>query len=175
MDHLLTCSCGKEHSISKSQAGQEIQCECGAALRIPTLRGFSALPLAGAAQHNLPGKSVWKGWRGPALAFCAAAFLIGLASSGFFFYRSQGTQVDYSIDDFIADGNRFIDEYGPDELSTMWNDFETIGLRTRTPPDFHYYNVFSEEQKAKGINVAIVSGVFGLLAIGILLSARAKN
>ena len=46
MEYLISCSCGKDIAIARSQAGQEVECECGNTVKIPTLRGFSDLRVA---------------------------------------------------------------------------------------------------------------------------------
>jgi hypothetical protein len=44
--YLLPCSCGRKVSVAFTQAGQEIQCACGAVLEIPTMRGLVQLERA---------------------------------------------------------------------------------------------------------------------------------
>lgn len=48
--YLLTCSCGRQHTVETGQAGESISCECGATLPVPTLRQLRQLPEAREAQ-----------------------------------------------------------------------------------------------------------------------------
>jgi hypothetical protein len=45
--YLLPCSCGHQTPVEASQAGQQIRCECGAVLEVPTMRGIAQLDRAG--------------------------------------------------------------------------------------------------------------------------------
>ena len=86
MEHLLTCGCGRKILVSRSQAGQELSCECGQRLQVPTLRGFAELPVAG--PETLPAKPraasitaeserrAWGGWRGTIMAISVAMLVI---------------------------------------------------------------------------------------------------
>lgn len=44
--HLLTCGCGRQHTVETRQAGESISCDCGATLPVPTLRQLRQLPEA---------------------------------------------------------------------------------------------------------------------------------
>jgi hypothetical protein len=44
MSYVFTCNCGEEHLIETSQAGQKIECKCGASLQAPSLREMRSLP-----------------------------------------------------------------------------------------------------------------------------------
>ncbi len=46
-NYILPCSCGRQSIVSARQAGQVIQCECGATLEVPTLRHLGQLARAG--------------------------------------------------------------------------------------------------------------------------------
>lgn len=172
MDHLLTCECGLSHRVGRSQAGQQISCECGKELQVPTLRGLSELPLAEEKGVDASQSSAWKGWRAPTLATCSGLLVLSLLYSGYAFLQSFRNDLNYSTEDFIAEGDAAIDTFGPDELSITWTDFQTLGLRNRASPMFHVYNLYSEEQKVKGFAGLGVSALFALLVAGIWWSAR---
>jgi cytochrome c-type biogenesis protein CcmH/NrfG len=46
--YLLPCLCGRQLSVSSAQAGQTVQCECGQAVEVPTMRGLRELEVADA-------------------------------------------------------------------------------------------------------------------------------
>ena len=43
-DYLLPCACGQSINVSAAKAGQQVRCECGALVDVPTLRGLAELP-----------------------------------------------------------------------------------------------------------------------------------
>ncbi len=171
MEYLLTCKCGREHTVSRSQAGQVLACECGQDLQVPTLRGITNLPLARAEGGENTPRSAWKGWRAPAMAICSTICVVAFLFSAYSFVQSLRNDLNYTTEDFIAEGNAAIDEFGPDELSITWTDFQNLGLRRRTAPIFHVYNVYSREQKIKGFIGLGVTAVFALLAATVWISA----
>ncbi|MFK7736981.1 MAG: hypothetical protein AB8B50_13180 [Pirellulaceae bacterium] len=183
MEYLLTCHCGKEHRVTKSQAGQELPCSCGASVKIPTLRALTALPAIDATSENDDTKSAkqsrsrekspaWSGWRGPALAISVLLLLISTITTGYWISQALRNDVGVSTEVFIEGSDEAIDSYGPGELSVAWNDFQQIGLKTRTAPTFHLYNVYVEEQWTKAKFGGIAIGVLALLTVSIIVSAK---
>jgi len=45
--YLLPCPCGRQIPVLASQAGQQLQCECGASLEVPSMRGLAELEPVG--------------------------------------------------------------------------------------------------------------------------------
>lgn len=41
--YLLPCQCGKQIPVDTRQAGQDVRCDCGTMLEVPTMRGVTAL------------------------------------------------------------------------------------------------------------------------------------
>ncbi len=41
--YLLPCQCGNQIPVDTRQAGQEVRCECGTTLEVPTMKGVTAL------------------------------------------------------------------------------------------------------------------------------------
>jgi hypothetical protein len=41
--YLLPCSCGEKLRVRTRQAGEEVVCQCGAVVRVPTMRGLKQL------------------------------------------------------------------------------------------------------------------------------------
>ncbi len=176
MDRLLTCECGREHTVSRSQAGQEINCDCGKILPVPTLRALSNLPLAQSAaeglekdnqrgsytgQSNSTG-SGWQGWRGPTIAVTSAGLLIATLACGWFLMQRWMINTSYTAESEIEAGNQIFDGYDPNELSETWMAFSKMGLRAKDPPDFHLWNLYAESR----IEMAQISGgVAGLFAV----------
>ena len=52
--YLLPCPCGRQIPVLASQAGQQLQCECGAALEVPSMRGLAELERVGPSPEAVP-------------------------------------------------------------------------------------------------------------------------
>ena len=57
--YLLPCSCGQEIPVEPRQAGQEIRCDCGASLEVPTMLGMAALEKAPSEPSHTPPSAPW--------------------------------------------------------------------------------------------------------------------
>lgn len=44
--YLLPCSCGEKNLVNQRQAGEMVECRCGARLEVPTMRGLAQLDRA---------------------------------------------------------------------------------------------------------------------------------
>lgn len=176
MDHLLTCSCGVEHTVSKSQAGQEILCECGNPIAIPTLRGFADLPTAeSAVPPSRDRTTIWQGWRGPCMAIFTGLFLIAAFMATWFFIQSKMFETNYTAETEIVAGEELFDLYGPSELSMVWNDYEIYGLGRKSRPGFYVWAKYAQERMVLCMIAGTVAGTFGCLAAGVWISARLKH
>ncbi|MEZ6134317.1 MAG: hypothetical protein R3C53_05330 [Pirellulaceae bacterium] len=139
MDHLLICECGNEIPVSRSQAGQELPCECGRTVKVPTLRGLSALPTV---ENSVKSSTVdstgskWAGWRGSLFALAICTILVSGIFTGTCLYYRWTINTDYTTEDFIAEGDRFYDSLNPVELSLSWNDFQKFNIGQKMPPAF---------------------------------------
>lgn len=172
MDHLLTCSCGKEFTVSRSQAGQEIKCDCGQMIAVPTLRGFSELPTAGEVEKV---SAAWGGWRGPTMALFSAICLVAAIFAARFLFQGVSVDTSYTAESEVAAANEIFDEYGADELSMVWDHFETNGIGPKVRPDFYLWNKYARERMILASIAGSVTGVFGLLAIGVWMTAPKKE
>ncbi len=177
MDHLLKCACGRELVVSRSQAGQEIQCDCGASIRVPTLRGFASLPPAQQAEDKplAEANTSWQGWRGPAIAFASAGFLIAASFCGWFLTQRLAIDTSYTADTEIVAGNELFEVYDPEDLSLVWDSFEKTGMVAKDRPEFFWWNLYAKERETlASISGAFAAG-FGLLALGVWISARSTK
>ncbi len=183
MFHLLTCECGREITVTRKQAGQQLACVCGLTLQVPTLRGFSELPVAPAAatetaQARLPAEqasSAWSGWRGPAIAAASVVFLVAGFATARFLYHRFAVDPSYTAAEEIVAGNEFFDKSHPEELSYVWNDYQKLRLGPKDRPLFYQIQKFAEEREFS----AMISGAIclsgGLVAGAIWLTARRKK
>ncbi len=183
MDRLLSCECGREHLVSQSQAGQEIKCDCGKILPIPTLRGLSELPLAKTAPStpNAPSargaqvsSSGWEGWRGPAIALTSAGLLIACAACGWYLFQRWSVDTSYNIQTEIEAGERILASSDPNELSATLDAFGQMGLRAKDPPNFHLWNLYAESRVRLAKISGIVAGVFAGLTFLLWVTVKRK-
>lgn len=175
MDYLLTCKCGREHTISRSQAGQEIQCECGNPLRAPTLRGLSELPqvpmeditpTVAAARRN------WQGWRGPALACTTAVAIIAAGFASWFLLQRAMIDTSYTAEEEIERSKLIFDEYSPEELSLVWNNYEELGMGQKQRPNFYLWNSYATARSYLALINGSVAAFFVLISVAIWYTAR---
>jgi hypothetical protein len=176
MDYLLSCECGREYNVSRSQAGQEIECECGKLLAVPTLRGMGSLPRAGqdsatpVSTFSPSPESVrtsWQGWRGPVMALSMAGFLIATAFCGWFSLQRWSIDTSYTEESEIEIGVSALNLADPNELSQIWEAFAKLGLRAKDPPDFFYWNRYAQQRERFAVTSGIVALAFGLLTLAV--------
>jgi hypothetical protein len=106
--HLVACSCGRQLPVELSQAGQDLRCECGSTVTVPTFRQLRELPIATAdAAKPVAVTRKW-GARQGTIAAClifAGLFVLGAAASRFtepqlpqFHPEARNQQVSNEID-----------------------------------------------------------------------------
>lgn len=98
--------------------------------------------------------------------------LLAIAASGYWVLQATRNDLGVTNEDFIAGSKDVIANYGPNELSIAWDDFQRIGLKNRTPPTFHIYNVYVEQQWEKVRYGCIVAAVAAFLTAMIWVSSR---
>lgn len=189
MDRLLSCECGREHIVAPSQAGQEIKCDCGKIVAVPTLRGLSKLPLATqapTADYNTPASGAsltagsgtnraWQGWRGPAIAVASAGFFIALAACCWYSLQRLNIDTSYTVAQEIEAGNEMLDSYDANLLSNVWHGFGKMGLRSKEPPVFFMWNIYAQDRTRRALISGGIAATFAAIALGIGLSARRKR
>lgn len=191
MDRLLSCECGQTHRVSRSQAGQEIKCDCGKILSVPTLRGLSDLPLADAAPQEAyantsrqpsmaatrgartasPGG--WQGWRGITMALAMAGCLIATAACGWFSLQRWMVDTSYTVEMELENGNKGFDALDPYALSSVWDAFGQVGLREKMYPNFYWARLYAEQR----VQFAQIAGgiAIGFAAIGLVIWLTTKK
>lgn len=175
MDRVLSCECGKEHYVSNSQAGQEIQCSCGKIIPVPTLRRLRDLPLAQAATvqpaatatRGELSKRQWQGWRGVTLAVTMAGFLVATIACGWFSLQRWSIDTSYTVAQELVAGDVMIDSFDPNTLSTMWHNFGQMDMRRKHYPEFYLYQLYAAERT----RLAQITGAIaaGFAAIGLVI------
>lgn len=193
MEYLLTCQCGKQHVVSKAQAGESISCSCGKQLEVPTLRGLNQLPVhapagletgegdssaPGTSQPPLPNRgghrstAAWQGWRGPTMAILTAVMVISAIFAAFYFWQRFMIDTSYTIENLIEEDRRVLAQADPIDLDQAWNDFAGYNLRQKRPPNFFVWNRYAEHRVYQGTVASVIAAVSGLLAAAVWISAR---
>ncbi len=169
MDHQLTCTCGKIIRVSRSQAGQELACECGQKLQVPTLRGFGQLPLADSEPNAtaVAERKAWGGWRGTIFATACAVFVLSFLPCAYYLYIRSQIDTSYTVADEIAAGNSNYDAMGMEMLVAEWTRFERSGLGPKNKPTFYWMKQFARENEI----LAMVTG--SIAALSMLVGAAA--
>jgi hypothetical protein len=172
MEHLLSCGCGRKIPVLRSQAGQELTCECGQRLQVPTLRGFADLPTAQAAAIPAASEArrAWGGWRGTIMALSLAVFvLFALPCAYFVFIRTQ-IDTSYTIETELAAGNANYDSFSIEQLAAEWSNFEKNGLGPKEKPWFFTLNLIAREQEILAAVTGAIATLAGLTALGVGLT-----
>ncbi len=183
MDRVLSCECGKEHHVSSSQAGQEIQCSCGKILPIPTLRRLRDLPLASApteqpataANRGDLSRRQWQGWRGVALAIAMAGFSIAAIACGRFTLQRAMINTSYTAEQELQAGEAMIDALDPNGLSGMWYSFGQMDMRFKGYPDFYLIQLYAAERTQYALIAAAIAAGFAAIGVVIWLTNRKKS
>ncbi len=188
MDRLLSCECGREHFVSRSQAGQELQCDCGKVIDVPTLRRLADLPLAespaSSAQKSATGgvsrgmestpSRSWQGWRGPVMALATAGFLIATVACGWYGWQRFTIDTSYTVEKEIKGGENMFDSFDAGTLSTVWHEMGTMGLQTKDPPNFFLWQIYAKDREQRTLISGGIAAVFGLIALAVAFTARRR-
>jgi len=170
--YLLPCSCGAKIPIEPRQAGEEIQCECGASLEIPTLMKMAELELA----EPEPAASAVSGtWGTPQGLMLLGAMISVLALVlGAFSLRSRPEPpITEFPTELIGHG---VDTLSPLETWHRWQYLRSYGLDpTPFDADRNYAKRLLKWRLKMGAILAVVAGGIALMVIPALTKGRPKS
>jgi len=172
--YLLPCECGKRIAIDASQAGQQIACECGELLEVPTLRGVRALEPVPETTPPLRQAGEWNSSRGVIFAGSLILSVIGAAISYFGYEGLQATP-NITREAETESFEKAIDDMSLDEVYEMWKEVRNHGLGPRGQNVFVNIRSFRAERQrilVIGITLCLV-GVLG--AIGATIGRRKSS
>ncbi|MCA9122820.1 MAG: hypothetical protein H6822_36710 [Planctomycetaceae bacterium] len=144
--YLLPCECGKGIAVDIKQAGQQIACECGKVLEVPTLRGVLDLEPVPEATTQLPPASVWNPARGMTFAGSFALVVIG-AVVAFFGNAGLRSAPDISREVELESFDKTIDDMTLGEVYSAWKGIREHGLGARGENVFVNIRAFRAEKK----------------------------
>jgi hypothetical protein len=175
--YLLTCGCGRQHTVETRQAGESIPCDCGATLSVPTLRQLRQLPEA-RDDAAASGGPAW-GARQATITVSLLLVVVCLAIAALSRMSQKpvpeidpvayAKNVDFQIANMTPQQGweRWIDFYEPLKTTgfTVFKHPETDAMQTEL--DWHRWI----QRAALGL-----AAVFGLVAVGLaVVGGRAKG
>ena len=118
--YLLPCqTCGKELTISRGQAGQELTCGCGATVEAPTMRGFAELKTVETQAPTTARRPAAWGAGGQLMTLGAALAALGVGLAAYLHYVKINPTIDVSrYRDASQDAQ--IQDITPAESWDMW-------------------------------------------------------
>lgn len=169
--YFLPCECGKGIAVDVRQAGQQIACECGQLLEVPTLRGIRALEPVGEIEPSSRQTADWNSSRGTIFAGSLILFVIGGIVS-YFGYAGLRATPNISREVERESFDTSIDAMSLDEMYDTWQHVRTEGLGPRGHDMFVNIRAYrTGRQRMLTIGVALcVVGSLG--AIGSMLGRR---
>lgn len=120
-DYLLPCTCGKKLRVSSAQAGEELICECGARVQVPTMRGLRELQPAESVQPTGRRRrsSAWEDRHRVAFLLVIAA--IGCAALAGYLWSILPAYIPPPSEEQLAEG---FEQSGPRALVGALKEFE---------------------------------------------------
>mgnify|MGYP000386237537 CR=1 FL=1 len=122
--YLLPCKCGRKHPVEPTQAGQQIPCDCGNLLAIPTLLEMRKLEPARAVVADKNGTS-W-GVAQRTIVAGIVLCLVGVALVAYFWLRRPELPDDTTIRRIVQ---QQVEAASPSELIWMWQTMRSEGLQ----------------------------------------------
>lgn len=173
MKYQLPCeACGKPTIVETSQAGQQIQCACGARIEVPSLRGIRELAPAEAADSQRKRKS-WTPGRGVSFAAGLVLIILGILPAAYGAYvrgqldLSKPPPVDVAL---IAEDTS---QLTMEQTLAVFQEAQRSGLGPYITPPHVAMRQFS---KMMGIVSLVGCGmiVAGVIALGGAMLSRGK-
>jgi Domain of unknown function (DUF1922) len=120
--YLLPCTCGRRLTVTAAQAGDQLQCECGQRVEVPTLRHLAALEQVEDAPRR---ERTWGARQG--LVFLGGTLIVLAAVALVLLQLREPTLIHEPL--MQVDMNK-INKMTPGELWALWPQFEQGIQRT---------------------------------------------
>lgn len=171
--YLLPCECGQGIAVDVSQAGQQLTCECGKLVDVPTLRGVRALEVVEDTASGSRKPAEWDASRGLIFAGSLILFFIGVAVT-YYGYEGLRTTPDITREVEKQSFDKAIDDMSLDEIYETWKVIREQGLGERGQNVYVQIRGFRTGRKRLvGIGIGFcVIGLFG--TVGATLVRRKK-
>lgn len=173
--YLLPCKCGKKIPIDLSQAGQQIPCECGTIVEVPTLRGVRELERSEAPVSASESRTEWDPTRGMIFAVSLLLFVTG-AAVAYFGYQGLRATPDISNEVEQEEFASAVDDMTVVETYEVWQSIRDSGLGPRGQNVYVNIRKFRSGRKrtlAIGIAMCVI-GVVGAIGANVGQSRRSS-
>ncbi len=127
--YLLPCLCGEKITVEPRQAGQTVECRCGASLEVPTLREMTVLEPAVPEPATAVKTTAWGIHQGMALLGAAIAIAALTLAVVLVCNRPPAPPGDPSAE-FIR---RQTQALTPLQVWRVWSSLRRVGLDPRRP------------------------------------------
>jgi hypothetical protein len=169
--YLVPCTCGRKTPVESRQAGETIECDCGAKLEIPRLLELKKLEKAVVQAEPEKKPPPWGIGQGLVLFSVVILIGVGVLWMGALHFL-PGNPYDMSPEWIRA----HFQKMSPVETWETWRYFEQVGIN---PPKERIDRYFEGEYAKRQmllmyLGIAAVGGV-ALLASGIFLAARQRS
>ena len=170
--YLLPCKCGRKHPVGPAQAGEQMLCDCGNLLAIPTLLEMRKLEPAHAtvADRNATSWGVAQRTIVAGIVLC----LVGVALVAYFWLRRPQLPDDATIRRIVQ---QQVEGARPAELVWMWQTMRSEGLQPGR--DKAVRSLFEWRRRynlaiAGSCVVIVAGGVVVVCALAVSRNSRAK-
>ena len=178
--YLLLCDCGAKITVTASQAGDQLVCECGKNLDVPSFTELHQLePVTDPTDRPDHKRRTWTGLQ--ALLFTGGLLTAVAASGGIGFATYLRSQIDTTdtIETIADDYLKFLDQRSPTELLEIWGNIRNKGLtdvRTLEIPEYvvNQQNYQRLTQLIYLAATAVAIGI-GMTVTSLLLRPRDKS
>ena len=178
--YLMPCDCGAKITVTVSQAGDQLVCECGKNLDVPSFTQLQNLePMAASEDTAFRKRSTWTGLQ--ALLFTGGLLTVVAASGGIGFATYLRSQIDTTdtIETIADDYLKFLDQRSPTELLEIWGNIRNKGLTDVRSLEIPEYVVNQQNYKRLTqlvylASTAVAIGI-GMTVTSLLIGARPKT
>lgn len=127
--YVLPCDCGQEILVEATQSGQEVTCQCGKRLEVPTMRTLRTLKIVKRPEAGPSASSTW-GARQAVLMLGVLIALAGVAWAGYLLLQKRSVigRLDASRPKIVD-----IHELSPYQAWVVWQEEIRPGLHEAAP------------------------------------------
>lgn len=134
MKYLLPCDeCGEKTPIDISQAGQQMSCQCGQMLAVPSLRGIRELEVLDDVEDTAVPRPMWSVGRRVVFVIGLVVCVLGLAALCITSLARMAVAVPERTVTDVKQISAEIDAQTPAETLDTWTNLRTEGLAPYYP------------------------------------------
>ncbi len=165
--YLLPCPCGQKIPVQRRQAGESVECQCGASLRVPTLLGMAELEQVEADDAPERVSVVWGARQ--QMALLGVVVLLGALVTLATLFATQPPSSDPNLDPtLIRQRSR---DTTPLNSLRAWYAFQVEGLDpSQDPRDQEFLEALWKHRLWMGAALAVA-----LVGIGLIAAALAPR